>query len=159
MMMEAHVFCFSGVRLSSSEESKEITRLAASLSDDSSGYPGSKENTVTEWRSVLPTAPVPHHDMKVPDFADYRRPSTSDPNASARDTEEQRKAFTYLSSLGLGVLGAVAAKKSVCLALGTMAPGPAAVAGGRIEIKLGDIPEGKSVTFKWRGKPLFVKHR
>lgn len=29
----------------------------------------------------------------------------------------------------------------------------------KIEIKLSDIPEGKSVTFKWRGKPLFVRHR
>lgn len=29
----------------------------------------------------------------------------------------------------------------------------------KIEIKLTDIPEGKSMTFKWRGKPLFVRHR
>ena len=29
----------------------------------------------------------------------------------------------------------------------------------KIEVKLGDIPEGKSVTFKWRGKPLFIRHR
>lgn len=29
----------------------------------------------------------------------------------------------------------------------------------KIEIKLSDIPEGKSMTFKWRGKPLFVRHR
>lgn len=29
----------------------------------------------------------------------------------------------------------------------------------KIEVKLGDIPEGKNVTFKWRGKPLFVRHR
>uniref|UniRef100_A0A672PF88 Cytochrome b-c1 complex subunit Rieske, mitochondrial n=2 Tax=Sinocyclocheilus grahami TaxID=75366 RepID=A0A672PF88_SINGR len=29
----------------------------------------------------------------------------------------------------------------------------------KIEIKLSDIPEGKNMTFKWRGKPLFVRHR
>ena len=29
----------------------------------------------------------------------------------------------------------------------------------KIEVKLGLIPEGKNVTFKWRGKPLFVRHR
>merc|ERR1712029_1163899 len=29
----------------------------------------------------------------------------------------------------------------------------------KIEIKLGDIPEGKNMTFKWRGKPLFIRHR
>ena len=29
----------------------------------------------------------------------------------------------------------------------------------KIEVKLSDIPEGKSATFKWRNKPLFVRHR
>ena len=29
----------------------------------------------------------------------------------------------------------------------------------KIEVKLGDIPEGKNMTFKWRGKPLFIRHR
>lgn len=29
----------------------------------------------------------------------------------------------------------------------------------KIEIKLSDIPEGKNMVFKWRGKPLFVRHR
>lgn len=29
----------------------------------------------------------------------------------------------------------------------------------KIEINLNEIPEGKSVTFKWRGKPLFIRHR
>jgi ubiquinol-cytochrome c reductase iron-sulfur subunit len=27
------------------------------------------------------------------------------------------------------------------------------------EIELGGVPEGSSVTMKWRGKPLFVRHR
>lgn len=29
----------------------------------------------------------------------------------------------------------------------------------KIEINLNDIPEGRSVSFKWRGAPLFIKHR
>jgi len=29
----------------------------------------------------------------------------------------------------------------------------------KIEINLRSIPEGKNVTFKWRSKPLFVRHR
>ena len=29
----------------------------------------------------------------------------------------------------------------------------------KIEVNLSSIPEGKNVTFKWRGKPLFVRHR
>lgn len=30
---------------------------------------------------------------------------------------------------------------------------------GSVEVKLSDVPEGKSATFKWRGKPLFIRHR
>ena len=29
----------------------------------------------------------------------------------------------------------------------------------KIEVDLSNIPEGKSVTLKWRGKPLFSRHR
>jgi ubiquinol-cytochrome c reductase iron-sulfur subunit len=29
----------------------------------------------------------------------------------------------------------------------------------KIEVNLNDIPVGKSVTVKWRGKPLFLRHR
>jgi ubiquinol-cytochrome c reductase iron-sulfur subunit len=28
-----------------------------------------------------------------------------------------------------------------------------------IEVDLSTIPEGENVIFKWRGKPLFVRHR
>lgn len=30
---------------------------------------------------------------------------------------------------------------------------------GKIEVDLSKIPEGKNMTFKWRGQPLFVRHR
>ena len=29
----------------------------------------------------------------------------------------------------------------------------------KIEVNLNDIPVGKCVTIKWRGKPLFLRHR
>lgn len=40
-----------------------------------------------------------------------------------------------------------------------MSASAGALSAGKIEIKLGAIPEGKSVTFKWRGKPVFIRHR
>lgn len=30
---------------------------------------------------------------------------------------------------------------------------------GVSEINIANIAEGKSITFKWQGKPLFIKHR
>merc|ERR1712133_201258 len=41
----------------------------------------------------------------------------------------------------------------------TWSPSQDGLALAKIEVKLGDIPEGKNMTFKWRGKPLFVRHR
>jgi len=29
----------------------------------------------------------------------------------------------------------------------------------KVEVDLGDIPEGKNVLIKWRGKPVFIRHR
>lgn len=41
----------------------------------------------------------------------------------------------------------------------SMSASKAILAEAKIEIKLADIPEGRNMTFKWRGKPLFVRHR
>lgn len=62
--------------------------------------------------------------------------------------------------VGAGAVGGVyAAKGMVNAFLGSMSASADVLAMAKIEIKLGDIAEGKSVTFKWRGKPLFIRHR
>merc|ERR1712061_534869 len=43
--------------------------------------------------------------------------------------------------------------------ISNLAPAADLVALSKIEIKLSAIPEGRSMTFKWRGKPLFLRHR
>jgi len=43
--------------------------------------------------------------------------------------------------------------------LGSLSASADVLAMAKIEINLTDIPEGKAMTFKWRGKPLFIKHR
>lgn len=40
-----------------------------------------------------------------------------------------------------------------------LAPAKDVLAMAKVEIKLAQIPEGKSMVFKWRGKPLFIRHR
>lgn len=55
--------------------------------------------------------------------------------------------------------GAYAAKAVVSQFISSMSASADVLALAKIEIKLADIPEGKSVTFKWRGKPLFIRHR
>ncbi|XP_050311583.1 cytochrome b-c1 complex subunit Rieske, mitochondrial-like [Anthonomus grandis grandis] len=100
-----------------------------------------------------------HTDINVPNWDNYRRSSTKDPNARNADTEDTRKNFTYLIAGGLGASSAYAAKSVVTHFVSSMSASADVLALAKIEIKLSDIPEGKSVTFKWRGKPLFIRHR
>lgn len=55
--------------------------------------------------------------------------------------------------------GLYTAKTVVTQFVSSMSATADVLALAKIEVKLDDVPEGKSVTFKWRGKPLFVKHR
>ncbi|PNF36297.1 Cytochrome b-c1 complex subunit Rieske, mitochondrial [Cryptotermes secundus] len=100
-----------------------------------------------------------HTDIQIPDFSAYRRKDVQDGTAVSRRSEDSRKSFTYLVVGGGAVVGAYAAKTLVGEFVSSMSASADVLALAKIEIKLGDIPEGKSVTFKWRGKPLFIRHR
>jgi ubiquinol-cytochrome c reductase iron-sulfur subunit len=41
----------------------------------------------------------------------------------------------------------------------TMAPSADVLAMANVEVDLSKIPEGSTIVVKWRGKPLFIKHR
>lgn len=84
----------------------------------------------------------------VPDFSHYR----------ANNTDSNR-ALSYFMVGSLGVLSASAAKSSVSEFLQTMAASADVLALAKVEIELGHIPEGKNVIIKWRGKPVFIRHR
>lgn len=111
--------------------------------------------------SILSPASVryAHTDIRVPDFSDYRRSDVMDPRARTRDSGPSRNSFTYLI-VGSGIVtGAYSAKTIINKLVGSMSASADVLALAKIEVKLGDIPEGKNVTFKWRGKPLFIRHR
>lgn len=99
-----------------------------------------------------------HTDLQVPDFSPYRRDSVQSGNRKNVSAEE-RKAFSYMLVGAGAVGGAYAAKGLVNAFVSSMSATADVLAMAKIEIKLGEIPEGKSVTFKWRGKPLFIRHR
>lgn len=82
-------------------------------------------------------------------FDNYRR--------TADDTT--RKAFSYFVAGTMGASLAVGVKNSAVDLVSTMAPSADVLALANIEVDLTKIPEGTSQTVKWRGKPLFVKHR
>jgi len=100
-----------------------------------------------------------HTDVQIPDFSYYRKEGTKDSNASSEPSLSGRRTFTYLIAGGGSVTAAYAAKCLVNEFVSSMSATADVLAMAKIEIKLADIPEGKNVTFKWRGKPLFVRHR
>lgn len=100
-----------------------------------------------------------HTDVKFPDFSDYRKTSTLDPTKKAEQTEASRKTFAYALAASGFVLGSYSAKNLVSTFVSSMGASADVLAMASIEVNLNDIPEGKSVTFKWRGKPLFIRHR
>lgn len=100
-----------------------------------------------------------HTDLKIPDFTDYRRQEVLDPSKSSRDSGEARRSFSYLLTGATTVVSLYAAKTVVTQFVSSMSASADVLALSKIEIKLSDIPEGKNMTFKWRGKPLFVRHR
>ena len=55
--------------------------------------------------------------------------------------------------------GGYAAKSVVLKFISSMSASADVLALAKIEVNMSDVPEGKSMTFKWRGKPLFIKHR
>ncbi|XP_028175600.1 cytochrome b-c1 complex subunit Rieske, mitochondrial [Ostrinia furnacalis] len=100
-----------------------------------------------------------HSDIAVPDFSAYRRKENQDPRVKAEEHVDGRQSFTYLIAGAGSVAGAYAAKSVVTQFVSSMSAAADVLALAKIEVKLSDIPEGKSVTFKWRGKPLFIRHR
>ncbi|KAF8770726.1 cytochrome b-c1 complex subunit Rieske, mitochondrial-like [Argiope bruennichi] len=100
-----------------------------------------------------------HTDVQYPDFDFYRRKELKDPSANSRSTEEYRKGVSYAIMAAGGLGAAYAAKNSVTKLIATMGAAADVLALAKIEVNLSEIPEGRNMTFKWRGKPLFVRHR
>jgi len=79
---------------------------------------------------------------------DVAEQSMSDPN---------RRDFLLLAT---GAAGTVAAGGIAWPLIAQMQPDAETIAAGApVEVDLGPIPEGRAITLKWRGKPIFVRHR
>lgn len=85
----------------------------------------------------------------VPDFSHYKK--NSGPNTS--------RAFTYLMVGATGALTAAGSKAFVTDFLANLSASADVLAMAKVEVDLTKIPEGKNLTIKWRGKPIFIRHR
>ncbi|KAI9105490.1 Rieske [2Fe-2S] iron-sulfur domain-containing protein [Phlyctochytrium arcticum] len=65
----------------------------------------------------------------------------------------------YLTVGAFAALGAVAGKNIITNYVMTWAPSADVLALAKVEVAMASIPEGKNVVLKWRGKPVFIRHR
>ncbi|KAF2753064.1 ubiquinol-cytochrome c r [Pseudovirgaria hyperparasitica] len=86
---------------------------------------------------------------KIPSFDKYR-------NSGG---ESSAKVFQYFMVGTMGAVTALGAKNTVQDFLVNMSASADVLAMAKVELDLSAIPEGKNVIIKWRGKPIFVRHR
>ncbi|TFK76790.1 ubiquinol-cytochrome c reductase iron-sulfur subunit [Pluteus cervinus] len=127
-------------------------RWSSGVSRTSSGLVSKTFTTISpslyQPHRLLHTSVAVKEAPEVPDFSHYRA-----------NNNESHRALSYFMVGGLGVLSASVAKSSVSEFLQTMAASADVLALAKVEVDLTSIPEGKNVIIKWRGKPVFIRHR
>lgn len=98
-------------------------------------------------------ATVGGNPFATPDFGD----TIKEPTAGGQATTN--KPFTYFVVGATGVLTGMAAKSTAMNFLSSLSASADVLALAQVEVDLAAIPEGKSVVIKWRGKPVFIRHR
>ncbi|KAI8984761.1 Rieske Fe-S protein [Mycotypha africana] len=91
-----------------------------------------------------------NHTTSIPDFSKYKK---------ERHTGEGSRNFAYMMVGATGLLSAAGAQATVSDFLANMSASADVLALAKAEVDLNTIPEGKNVTIKWRGKPVFIRHR
>ncbi|KAF8971434.1 ubiquinol-cytochrome c reductase iron-sulfur subunit [Flammula alnicola] len=126
-------------------------RWAGGVSLSSSGLVSKTFTTVSpsnyRQQRLIHTSAAVKDAPEVPDFSAYRT------------NPDSNRALSYFMVGSLGVLSASAAKSSVSEFLQSMAASADVLALAKVEVDLATIPEGKNAIIKWRGKPVFIRHR
>jgi len=84
----------------------------------------------------------------VPNFEHYKSAN-----------QENTRALSYFMVGSLGIISASMAKASITNFLSSMSASADVLALAKVEVAISSIPEGKNVIIKWRGKPVFIRHR
>lgn len=72
-------------------------------------------------------------------------------------SEPNRRDFLFLAT---GAAGVVTAGGIAWPLISQMLPDASTIAAGAaVEVDLAPVAEGRAITLKWRGKPIFVRHR
>ena len=70
--------------------------------------------------------------------------------------QPNRRDFLYIATSAFGAVGAAAA---VWPLIDQMNPDQSVLALSSTEVDVSAVPAGQGITVKWRGKPVFIRHR
>ena len=76
--------------------------------------------------------------------------------STAVHAEVNRRDFLYIAT---GAVGAVGAALTAWPFISQMNPDASVLAMATVEVDLSPIAEGQAITLKWRGNPVFLRHR
>jgi ubiquinol-cytochrome c reductase iron-sulfur subunit len=76
--------------------------------------------------------------------------------STAEHAETNRRDFLYIAT---GAVAAVGAALTAWPFINQMNPDASVLALASVEVDLAPIAEGQEVTIKWRGNPVFIRHR
>lgn len=100
-------------------------------------------------RFMSTSAALSNASTQVPDFSSYTK----------GQTETAGRAYSYFVVGSMGLITAAGAKSTVSDFLTNMSASSDVLALAKVEVDISAIPEGKNVIIKWRGKPVFIRHR
>ncbi len=78
------------------------------------------------------------------------------PMPAAETLDSNRRDFLFIAT---GAAGAVGSALALWPFIDQMNPDASVLAQSTIEFDLAPVAEGQSVTIKWRGNPVFIRHR
>lgn len=100
-----------------------------------------------------------HRDMEFPNFDAYRKDQFKDVRKTSWGSGDKKPGVTYVVGF-LGFLyGLYGAKSHITHYMMYMSAAADVLALASIEVDVSKIEPGVCISLKWRGKPLFIKHR
>jgi ubiquinol-cytochrome c reductase iron-sulfur subunit len=76
--------------------------------------------------------------------------------STADHVDASKRDFLYIAT---GAVGAVGAALTVWPLINQMNPDASVKAMATVELDLAPVAEGQAITIKWRGNPVFIRHR
>lgn len=106
-------------------------------------------STPFQSRTMSTSSKKSSESSSVPDYSKY----------TAGTSQTSSRAYSYFMVGSMGLITAAGAKSVVSDFLTNLSASSDVLALAKVEVDLSAIPEGKNVIIKWRGKPVFIRHR